>query len=194
MDYYGYLGVFTGMARFERLLQDGDIGHYHCIDPHHHLHYLNCFDLETERILKWTGEDSLLLQLEALKKDPLNNLTRWLSRAWDTLMNICLVNSSTIVRRRRLNMWNDTVQMAQRRLLQKRFCAKKCRKCDQKLWTCRHDPFEPMVETLDSDYTATRLTMSNTLFAINYFQQVYSLKLWKISEYHFHKKLLRLFD
>ena len=91
-------------------------------------------------------------------------------------------------------MWNDIVQLAQRRLLQKRFCAGKCLKCNKKLRTCKHDPFEPMVETLDSDYTATRLTMSNTLFAINYFRQVYSLKLWKISEHHFHRELIRLFD
>ena len=85
--------VIFDMARFERALQDRDIGHYHCIDPHHHLHYLDFFDWDTERILKWTGEDSLMPQLEALKKNPLNDLTGWLSRAWDTLINICLVNS-----------------------------------------------------------------------------------------------------
>ena len=82
------------MARFGRILMDKDIGHYHCLAPEHHFHYLDFFDWTTERVLKWSGDDSLALQLEALRRNPLNNLTQWLCRAWDTLVMTCLVEST----------------------------------------------------------------------------------------------------
>ena len=110
------------MARLETLKLDGDIGHFHCVDPIHHLHYLSFFDWNEHRTLKWQGKDSLRLQLICLNdKNPLDNMETWLCRCWDTLMLIMRMNSSTQEKRKWLREWNSTTENWQRTLLHKLF-------------------------------------------------------------------------
>jgi hypothetical protein len=145
-------------------------------------------------LLQWSDDDQLTLQLARLEENPLNDLSDWMCRAWDTLMILCSVKTTTIKRRAGLKTWHKTIEGTQRKLLQKRYGAKPCARCNKKLWNCRHDPFDPMNESLDATVTVTRKCMQDALMTINYMRQVCAMKVWKLSDYHFHKKLLRLFE